>query len=199
MVTADRGQVLTLEAFLAVVLILGSLIFALQVTAVTPMSTSTSSEQIEAQQMRLTAGVLDTAVATDSVRPTVLYWNATGVSFHGAGKKGFYRDGDLPTAFGSQLERNLGDRSLAYNVNVQYINAFGERRRQELVHVGTPSETVASVSRTVTLYDDDVLYDATESPTNETLGNTSRFYAPDAAPNSSIYNVVRVEVVVWRR
>lgn len=199
MVTADRGQVLTLEAFLASVVLLGSLVFALQATAVTPMSTSTSNEQIESQQGRLALGALDSAIANGSLRPAVLAWNATNTSFHGASKRGYYRNGLPRTEFGALLERTLGDRAIAYNVNLQYIDSRGQIRRQELVRVGTPTDDVVSVSRTVTLYDDDVLYDAGGTPTNTTVSDTSRFYAPDAAPNSSLYNVVRVQVVVWRR
>lgn len=199
MVNADRGQILTLEAFIASVVLLGSLVFALQVTAVTPMSTSTSNEQIESQQGRLAAGTLDSAIANETLRPAILAWNASNTSFHDAGKRGYYRNGIPRTEFGTLLERNLGDRAIAYNVNLQYIDTQGATRRQELVNVGTPTDDVVSVSRTVTLYDDDVLYDAAGTPTNTSLSDTSRFYAPDAAPNSPLYNVVRVQVVVWRR
>lgn len=199
MVNADRGQILTLEAFIASVVLLGSLVFALQVTAVTPMSTSTSNEQIESQQGRLAAGTLDSAIANETLRPAILAWNASNTSFHDAGERGYYRNGIPRTEFGTLLERNLGDRAIAYNVNLQYIDTQGATRRQELVNVGTPTDDVVSVSRTVTLYDDDVLYDAAGTPTNTSLSDTSRFYAPDAAPNSSLYNVVRVQVVVWRR
>lgn len=199
MVNADRGQILTLEAFIASVVLLGSLVFALQVTAVTPMSTSTSNEQIESQQGRLAAGTLDSALANETLRPAILAWNASNTSFHDASERGYYRNGIPRTEFGTLLEQNLGDRAIAYNVNLQYIDTQGATRRQELVNVGTPTDDVVSVSRTVTLYDDDVLYDAAGNPTNTSLSDTSRFYAPDAAPNSSLYNVVRVQVVVWRR
>lgn len=196
--STGRGQVITLEAFLAAALVLASVVFALQVTAVTPMSASTSNERIESQQGRLAAGALDAAVQNGSLGPTIRYWNDSGASFHGAGQRGFYRNGAPATAFGDLLERVLRERSIAFNVDIQYVTREGALRQQELVHVGTPSDNVASVSRTVTLFDDDRLYDASGSRTNTTLAGASNFYAPDASPDSPVYNVVRVEVTVWR-
>ncbi|WP_241768054.1 hypothetical protein [Haloferax sp. ATB1] len=49
----------------------------------------------------------------------------------------------------------------------------------------------------MTLYDDDVLVDSTETPTNTTLSNATSFYVPDASAGP-VYNVVQVEVVAWR-
>jgi len=50
----------------------------------------------------------------------------------------------------------------------------------------------------VTLFDDDLLTDLDGVDTNVTVSNSSTFYAPDAAPDDDLYNVVRVEVTVWR-
>lgn len=196
--TGRRGQVVTLEAFLAAAIVLASIVFALQATAVTPMSASTSNERIESQQGRLAAGALDAAVENGTLGPTLRYWNDSGASFHDAGERGFYRSGPPSTAFGQLLERVLRDRGIAFNVDVQYVTREGELRQQELVHVGTPSDNVAAVSRTVTLSDGDRLYNASGRPTNTTLAAAENFYAPDASPNSSVYNVLRVEVTVWR-
>jgi hypothetical protein len=49
----------------------------------------------------------------------------------------------------------------------------------------------------VTLYDDDVLYAADNTPTTHTLENSTTFYASDVSPGP-LYNVLEVEVVVWR-
>jgi hypothetical protein len=193
-----RAQVHTLEAFVASLLLIASVVFALQVTAVTPLSASTASEHVENQQQRLAGGVLDVAVHNDSLKPTLLYWNESNGTFYGATRDGFYVSGGPPTPLGSLLERSLSERRIAYNLNVEYVTARGALREENVVHMGSPSDTVAAVSRTVTLYDDDVIYDASGAPTGLTLENSSTFYAPDAAPNSSVYNVVRVEVIVWR-
>jgi hypothetical protein len=68
-----------------------------------------------------------------------------------------------------------------------------------MIYRGEPSDNAVTASRSVTLYDSDNLYQSSDSSQNP-LGPTisgSNFYAPDAA-SGGIYNVVEVEVVVWR-
>nr|WP_267163201.1 hypothetical protein [Halovenus salina] len=79
----DRGQALTLEAVVGAILMLAAIGFALQMTAVTPLSASTSSQHIENQLQSTSEGVLDTAADTGALREAVLYWNETTGEFHG--------------------------------------------------------------------------------------------------------------------
>lgn len=196
--TRRRGQAFTLEAVAAALLLLASLLFALQATAVTPLSTSTANQQIQNQETGLATGVLDAAVANASVKPSLLYWNDSGGRFHGATDDGSYPNGGPPTEFGRMLNATFDNRSIAFNVNVLYLSASGDPRTEPLVHLGTPSDDAVRTTRTVTLLDTDVLYDADETPTNTSVTEAATFYAPDAAPESPVYNVVRVEVIVWR-
>lgn len=190
-----RGQAHTLEAVAAAMLLLASVLFALQVTAVTPLTGSTSSQHIENQQAALAEGLLASQAANDTIVPTVLYWNASGQQFHCASGDG-YRNAGPPTAFGAALNETLGDRNIAFDVSLYYVRANGEREQRKLVDLGEPSDHASTASRTVTLYDDDPVLDA-DGTENDTLANSS-YFAPDVAPDSRVYNVVEVEVVVWR-
>ena len=67
-----------------------------------------------------------------------------------------------------------------------------------MVYRGEPSDNAVSASRTVTIYDDDNL---TAPPSNQkTAGKADNFadVVPPASGGTSVYNVVRVEVTVWR-
>lgn len=192
-----RGQAFTLEAFVAALLLIGSVAFALQVTSVTANTASTSSERAEQRLTGLAGGVLDSAVANESLRPTLLYWDETNAEFWNA-EESYYVATPPPTRFGRLLDRTMADRGVPVNVNVAYVASNGTVHEQRLVHYGAPSNGAVRVTTTVTLYDDDRLYTASGTESNVTLANASAFYAPDAAPNSSVYNVVRVEVVAWR-
>lgn len=192
-----RAQAFTLEALMAAIVLVASLVFALGIAGVTPLSASTASEQVENQLDGTAAGLLDGAEANGTLRPTLLYWNGTAGGFHGASED-HYVSRAPPTRFGEALQRTFGDRNVAYNVNVHYVSADGNRRKQALVVHGTPSDDAVRATTLVTLSDDDEVRGPTGEPTNETLAETSAFYAPDAAPDSPIYNVVVVEVVVWR-
>lgn len=195
--TSHRGQAHTLEAFTASLLLIGAVLFALQVTAVTPLTASTSSQHIENQQLQVANGLLDSAVSNGSLREAVLYWNDTAGEFYGVDdQEGTYTTGGPSgLVFGDMLNRTFRERGIAFNVNVWYVTTGGSLRREQMVESGNPSDNAVSARRTVTLYDDDRL---TSPVSNGTVSESNTFYAPDAAPDSGVYNVLRVEVVVWR-
>ncbi len=197
MVAEQRGQAFTLEAFTAGIVILGGVVFALQVTAVTPLTASTSSQHIENQQQHLAGGLLDSAIENESLHTVLLYWNDSDGRFYKTGAdNGYYTlGGPADTTFGAMLNRTFGDRGIAFNVNVIYLRTNGGIASEEMVNSGIPSENAASARRTVTLYDNDNL----TGPTTTTVKNSTTFYAPDVATDSNLYNVLRVEVVVWRK
>jgi len=193
---SDRGQAHTLEGIIAGFLVLSAIAFALQVTAVTPLSASTSSQHIQNQQRAAAAGVLASAAESGALERSVLYWNESGPRFH----DGTIRHGYVstpPTEFGQLLDATFERRGIAYNVQVSYSVAGGNYRHTEMVHQGVPSDSAVRASRTLTLTDDDRLLDADGTPSDTTVANSTSFYAPDVG-DGGLYNVVRVEVIVWR-
>lgn len=188
---SDRGQAHTLEAIVAALLLLSSVIFALQITAVTPLSASTSNQHIENQQQASAEGVLSMAAESGALREAVLYWNASGERFHGGIANGYYTD-TMPTEFGRILERSFGERGIAYNV---YITSFGTTEREEMIYHGEPSDNAVTARRTVVLSDDTRLLQP-DFTKGRTLNGTN-FYVPDIS-EQGYYNSIRVEVVVWR-
>lgn len=193
-----RGQAHTLEAVAAGLIVLASVIFALQVTAVTPLSSSTSSQHIETQQARMAEGILVSELENGTIKPTLLYWNSSSSRFHNASRDG-YNSGGPPTPFGGVLNRTFLDRGYAVNVNLYYPDGDGNRQLEKLVNLGDPSDNAASASRTVTIYDDANLRDADLDETDETVTNSSSsHFAGDFDDSSELFTVVDVEVVVWR-
>jgi hypothetical protein len=195
--SSDRGQVHTLEAFTAALLVVSGVLFALQSTAVTPLTASTSNQHIENQHRTAAADLLATAAENDTLRPAVTFWDSGKSKFVGAGGRGFYANGGPPNSFGAALNDTFGSlstpgRRIAYNVVVRYRLPGGSTRSQTMVYMGSPSDNAASATRTVTLADD--------APVANATGNVSsaNFYAPDAAPNSGLYNVMEVRIVVWQ-
>lgn len=192
--TGDRAQVHTLEAFTAALLLVSSLAFALQVTGVTPLPASTSSQAVENQRAETAGGLLDAAVANGSLRAALLDWNDSAGAFVGARDRGYYRyPGRANSTFGAMLDRTLLDRGVAANVNVRYVTEDGILRSRRMVYLGAPGDNAVSVSRGVTLYDDDKL---NGGPT--TLQDSASYFAPDIS-EGSVHSVVRVEVIIWRR
>jgi len=190
---SERGQVHTLEAIVAGLLLTSSIVFALQMTAVTPLSASTSSQHIENQQQASASGVLATAARNDSLRRTVLYWNSTESEFHGASVNEFYTR-RLPTDLGRTLQRTFGDRGIAYNVYVTYYKS-GRLQKKPILYRGEPTDNAVAASRTVVITNDTRLVN--EDGSHGHRVNNSNFYA-DKNGERALFDVVRVEVVVWR-
>jgi len=195
-----RAQAHTLEAITASIVILASVVFALQVTAVTPLSASTASQHIENQQQASAAGVLDAARENGALDVAVAYWDDTNGTLHGTTGGEYTTDAEVnQTTFGAMLLDAFEARGVAFNVYVGYSTDTGSLVRERFIYRGEPSDNAATASTTVALYDDHPLYDAAGNPTATTV-NESASYATYVPPDSStgLYNVVRVEVVVWR-
>lgn len=188
----NRGQAHTLEAIIAALLLLSSVVFALQVTAVTPLSASTSNQHIENQQQASADGILSMTKESGALRESLLYWNASG-GFHNTTVEGYYTR-TMPTEFGAILERSFGDRGIAYNVYVVHPTNNGIERTR-MIYRGEPSDNAVMASREVVVTNETRLLDHELKRGNRI--NESNFYATNIG-SGGYYNTLRVEVVVWR-
>lgn len=200
----SRGQAYTLEAVIAAVLILSALLFAFQVTAVTPLSASTSNQHIENQQRSIAAGALSAAADTtvevegtemSALREAVLYCDlGEDGGFYGADTPPVYTNRNPSITFGAILNRSFGP-GLAVNVAVIPENGGSGFM---MIDRGSPSDNAVTVSRTVTVYNDDPI----TSPGSEQVGDAGHDSClplfDDEPANEFVYEVVRVEVTVWR-
>jgi len=203
----DRGQGFTLEGVTAAFLVLSGLVFALQATAVTPLSASTSNQFIEAQQTGVARGALATAAedAPDdrdsALKRAVLFWGEEDGDgereFHCANSDTYFTsrvnlsacdlsasdpnsDSLPPNEFGAILDRSFGP-GVAANVRVVYETGSGAMDAQRLVYQGEPSDNAIRASTTVTLYDTDQTYDSDGTRSGVQVGSgAADFYAPDA-------------------
>jgi hypothetical protein len=196
-VSRERAQAHTLEAVVAGLLLLSSIIFALQMTAVTPLSASTSSQHIENQQRAVAQGALATADSQGALKESVLYWNDTGGQFHGTSDIGYYTNDPPNTTFGAILRETFDVRSISYNVYVSYQKQGGGRISKPMIYRGRPSDNAVSAARSVTLMDDDLLIEP-DGSVNRSVNVSSASTYPAQNVGASVYNIVRVEVVAWR-
>ena len=201
----DRSQAHTLEAVVAGTILLTSIVFASQATAVTPLTASTSSQHIENQESAQTDGLLAAAAANETIKPTVLLVNNSTGGYYWTDYKGAYTNGGPPSAFGAVLNETFRDKGIAFNLDIHYITSTGGRSTRSVINMGYPTDSAVSASRLVTLYDGDPLYEpsgGTASSTNVTLEETQTddedlFYMVDVG-SGPMFNVVEVEVTVWR-
>ena len=203
---SDRGQAHTLEAVTAALILLGSIVFALQSTAVTPLSASTTSQHIENQNAAMGEGVLAAADESGALEDAVLYYDDEEGCFYGsqACPSYAYADGGPSITFGETLNDTFRDQGIAFNLNILYLgnesDVTGVRslEKRQVVNFGDPSDHAVTVRHTVTLNDGDLLRDEDGEKTGTELQNAESFYAPNVNEDGSVYNVVQVELVIWR-
>ncbi|MFB6186533.1 MAG: hypothetical protein ABEI86_06675, partial [Halobacteriaceae archaeon] len=132
-----------------------AVIFALEATAVTPLSASTANQHIETQQRKQAIGLLVAAEAEGVLKRAVLDWNVSETRFRGSGNNEVSVRGGPPNTFGQYLNHTFDDEGVAFNVYFRYRTASGDQREIQVVDMGNPSDNAVVATRTVILYDDD--------------------------------------------
>lgn len=198
---ATRGQAHTVEAVLAALLILAGLLFAIQTTAVTPFSSTTTDKHLENQQREVVHNVVSITHASGAMKETVLNWNTSSNAYQGTGDRvRYYTDPNVDTPLLNKLSATLNTDQVAYNVNVRYHNVTGSGtavRTQRLLRVGAPSNNAITVREPLTLHDTDQLPTGAQPELQNT--GPDEFYMDTVNSSAPIYNQVEVEVVAWRR
>lgn len=202
-----RGVQWTLEAFLAVLLLLSALAI---VAAVLPVGTQQAGAEIGQTQLQQAGDdVLALAEAEGNLTAAVLYWNTTDGEFVGTeatlGAEPHYvtvSDDDHPLA--ALLAGTLDERHIAYNIHIEYETAGDGpvTERRPLVYQGPPGGDSVTASTTVLLVDDDRPHasagNCTLAELDDNACGTETFYAPNVDPTSDRYNTVQIQIELWR-
>lgn len=200
-----RGQAFALEGIAAALVVILAVTFALSATAITPLTASTSNQQIEEQNRLVATDILNTAEQERAI--TQLALNHDGEAFVGLddGDEGYSgppinEDGDL-TELGELLEETLDDELIAFNMYIQYQTEDGTESIK-VVDQGVATDHSATAKQTLVLHEDMELPDSHPS---ETLGDLDecdpQFYAPNVdcfEDDSPVYNIVTIELEVWK-
>ena len=194
----DRGQIHTLEAFLAALLIVGALLFATQATAVTPLSASTANQHIENQHESVAEDLLRLTANDGSLQEAMLYWNVSDGQFDGAPENMSAYTGTPPDGnpLNDSLRAAFGTGELAYNIELRHHTADGDDAVQPMFEMGSPSDHAVTATRTVNLYETDTLT-STEYE-GEQLTEVEDFWAENVDEDAALYNSVEVRITVWR-
>lgn len=196
---SERAQALTLEGVVSAMLLVSvALLFSLQITAITPLSASTSSQHIENQQAELAQGMLETTDREELLQ-TVLYWNNSSGRFHGADSDGRYRVIPPNTELGNAISAKLLDKGIGVNIDLLYYNnnSTYAPERDSFFTTGAPSNHAFYVEKTVPIYEDDVIYDASGNPTSTTVTEAD-LYVENINQDTKLYNLVTIRITIWR-
>lgn len=205
-----RGVQWTLEAFLAVLLLLSALVV---VAAVLPVGSQQAEAELAGTQLQQAGDdVLRLAEAEGNLTAALLYWNTTDGTFVGAeadirGQSHYVTvdsNGNHPLA--SLLADTLGERPIAYNVHIEYETrgaGSGVTEQRPVVYQGPPGGDSVTASTTVLLFENGTPAESAGDCTLAELDDNSAcgsetFYAPNVGPTSDRYNTVQIQVELWR-
>jgi hypothetical protein len=186
-----EAQLHTLEGLAASILVVLGLVFASQAVAVTSTSSTTSSEDIEAQYDQLAQDLLTQAKSSGALQDAVLNWNENERRFVGTEDLYYYQGESPPGRFGRTLDRVVMGNNLAYNVELVY-QSEGSTLSVPLVDNGEPSANSVTANEVIVLNENDRLAEGT-------LLTDSTSYPMDNMDNEAMYNIVNVRLTVWRR
>lgn len=190
------GQMHTLEAVTATMIMVSVIVFTVQATSLTPLTSSTANAHIEAQMQTMgqdMLNVLDHASSGDTspIRQDIISWNGEEFSWNGTAycsvtTKGYTL---LNSSTADILKEIAVPRGIAHNVLFRYIDNSGLPQGTAYIYNGDPSDNAVSISRKVLLSNHDI------SDPVAFLANTG---IPDADSSSDFYNIVDVRLTLWR-
>lgn len=215
----DRGQLYTLEGIFAGLVILLGIFFAIQATTTTPSAAGASGPHATLDDDVYVQDILS-STNRSTLKEAVLYWESQSNGFHCSPDETYYTgfydcpsgttvdeptgtDHPPPNTFGHLLEQRLGDQ-YTYNVRVAYHTTSG-MEYERMVYQGEPGVGAVRSSTSVILLNDDELRTPGGTESGTTLradwDGPSEYFAPPsdgAVDDGDAYNVVHVEVVIWR-
>lgn len=191
-----HGQMHSLEALMASLIMIGIIVFAVEATSLTPLTSSTANAHIEAQLQTMGQDMLNALSYTghehnSDLKNDILNWNGTEYVWNGTGYDS--RDSNnitlVNSSLGEMFEFIAIPRGIAHNVHFTWVNENGVTISRPYIYNGDPSDNAVIVSKKVVLSDYEV-------------GNTSTFMVdtgiPDADNSSEFYNIVNVKMTLWR-
>ncbi len=191
----EHAQMHTLEAIIASLIMVAIIIFTVQATSLTPLTSSTANAHIEAQLQAMGQDMLNalsySAYGQNSnLTNDVLNWNGEQYVWNGTTYRTVRNPGSelQDSSLAQTLEFIAVKRGIAHNVHFSWVDEEGVTMSRRYIYNGDPSNNAVVISKRVHLSDFDV-------------GNTTEFAAlsgiPDADP-TDFYNIVNVKMTLWR-
>lgn len=179
----NTGQMYTLEGAATAIMIVFLVVFIVQASPLTPLTSSSSHQQVESQietsgsDLLIVLDYVPEGETNSPLKKALIHW--TGVEFDGQSSTYPNSVSDVTSVF----NRALLDDGTAYNLVVAYQDDNKKWDSRAMLWNGRPSDNAVLVSRKVVIHDEDAI---------------SASFIPDLSPNSSFYNILDVRLTLWR-
>jgi len=189
----DRAQAFTLEGFIASVVVLTAILFALQAIVLTPTSGGQVDEEVRNNLGTQARDILRASAhngSSDLSHHIRFFSNETNATWVGDSERldrGYGENQPLSprrTLLGTAMNQTFKQRGFSYNIQLEYLSATeaNETETVPMVFRGVPTEEAVSVSCTVVLFDNETLTvpaskdpDCASKPIEEVIPNSPDF------------------------
>ncbi len=191
----EKGQMHTLEGVAAATIMLLVIVYAIDATSMTPLTSSTANVHVETELQVLgqdILGALDYAEPgyNSNLKNDVLVWGGKEYIWNGTNymEKGNAVDqSNLTNNLTKILKSTLIVQGIAHSVELTYLTNNGTSLiTQKMIYNGNPSDNAVIVSRKIVLHNSDNSI------------NTNNNLLKDIDPSTDLYNIVDVKLVLWR-
>jgi hypothetical protein len=208
MVKGNRGQIQTVEAITAAIILISVVAIVVEATSVTPLTSSFTNQHIKLELQNIGTDVLtaldETPVnpiaSTSQLKSSILNWldNTNGgynwyayYEWNNSNHRPTYislinlntTSQTLNTTLTDTLGLLLYKYGIAFNVELRYSDIDGNVMNSKMVWNGDPSDNSVTVSRIIVLHDGDIV--------------ASNPIIHDISPYSRLYNTVEVRLTLW--
>lgn len=193
--TDADAQINTLEGIIAATIMIGVLVFAVQATSLTPLTSSTANAHVEAQLNALgqdiTTSLDHSSYKQDSsLKEAIIKWNGDEYVWNSTHYVST-NDENITLAGPLQeiLEFAVTENGIAHNLQFTFTNLDGDIRTVSYIYNGDPSDNAVIISRKVLI-------------SNTDIANTTTFNSdtgiPDVDSTTDYYNIIDVKLTMWR-
>lgn len=178
----------------AATILLLVIIYAIDATSMTPLTSSTSNVHVEAELRALGQDILNTMDYAEpgynsNLKNDIITWD--GNEYIWSGSDYLMKDNpavNLSNNLSVTLSNTLIKQGIAHNVELTYLeNSTLLPNNRNMIYNGDPSTSAVIVSRKIVLQD-------AEAPINP----NNPIYGKDIDPSTGLFNIVEVKLIIWR-
>jgi hypothetical protein len=191
----EKAQMHTLEGVAAATIMLLVIVYAIDATSMTPLTSSTANVHVETELQVLGQDILGALDYSEpgynsKLKNDVLIWDGnmyiwSGTQYIQNGNP----DNNLTNNLTAILNATLVSQGIAHNVEITFLdNSTSMPASQYMIYDGNPSNNAVIVSRKIVLYDSDF----------NILNQNNPIYGNDIYHFTNLYNIVEVRLTLWR-
>ncbi|SDG29336.1 hypothetical protein SAMN04488589_2615 [Methanolobus vulcani] len=187
------AQIYTLEALIAATIIIGVLIFSIQATSLTPLTSSTANAHVETHLYTIGQDILNSLDYSQNgedsdLKKDILNWDGDSYSWNSV-TYAHTNKTLVNSSTADMLKTVIVPRGIAHNVEFTWIDNNGNTITLPYIYNGEPSNNAVVVSKKLLLSNSDM---QTPSQFATTTG------IGDMDTNTDFYSLIDVRLTLWR-